>query len=154
MNEKALNFTRKAALTTFLSFTLITFFYLGMIVLVSGDETGGNFPMGYCFRYTIGKLFCIFLFSLCLGFLNRLPERAGKRALNRLLHLLLSFGAYFIFMILMFFSMYESDSLTSQGILVNVILFVLGYPLTLGVAALGRAIFLPKEKKMHKSILD
>ncbi len=154
MNEKALAFTRKVALTTFLSFTLITFFYLGMIVLVSGEETGGTFPMGYCFRYTIGKLFCILLFSLSLGFFNRLPERNGKRALNRLLHLLLSFGTYFLFMILMFFSMYESDSLTSQGILVNVVLFAVGYPLVLGIAALGRAIFLPKAEKVHKSILD
>lgn len=154
MKEKTLEFARKVALTTFLSFTIITFFYLGMIVLVSGEETGGTFPMGYCFRYTLGKLLCIFLFSLCLGFFNRLPERKGSRALYRLVHLLLSAAVYFIFMILMFYSMYESDSLTSQGILFNVILFVVGYPLTLGVTALGRAIFLPKEARVHKSILD
>ena len=38
--------------------------------------------------------------------------------------------------------------------LVKAILFVLGYPLTLGIAALGRAVFLPGEEKIHKSILD
>lgn len=154
MKEKHLDLIRKAALTTFLSFTLITFFYLGMIVLTSDEGTGGVFPMGYCFRYTMGKLCCILLFSLTLGVWNRLPESRMNRAAARLFHILGSFGTYFVFMILMFYSMYESDSLTSQGILLNVVLFAVGYPLVLGVTALGRAIFLPKEKKEHKSILD
>ena len=154
MKEKIAETARKVALTTGVSFILMTFFYLGMIVLVAGDETGGEFPMGFCFRYTMGKLLCILLFSLSLGFFNRLMERSGKRALNRLFHLLLSFATYFVFMILMFYSMFESDSMTTQGILLNVILFVVGYPLVLGLTALGRAVFLPKSEKVHTSILD
>lgn len=153
MKKETRDFCRNVALTTALSFSLLTFFYLGMLMFLNPDlqsvKTLGKFA-GYIF----GKLLCLFGFSLCLGFLNRIFALKKSRALLRIIHLLATFAAYFIFLILLFYSMFDASGLTTQGVLINVIYFALFYPLTLGVTAIGRAIFGEKKPKERKSILD
>lgn len=153
MKESTRAFIRSVALTTGLAFTLITFFYMGLMAF-AGDRSGGNTTVFTFFSYTLGKLFCIFLFSLSLGFLNRLFSLKKPRAFLRLVHLLGTALAYGVFLILMFYTMFDAASLNSRGILLNVVLFAVGYPLVLGIHALGKALFLPKEEKSFKSILD
>ncbi len=153
MTPNKQDFARSVALTTCLSFTLITFFYFGMMSFI-GDRGGGNTTVFTFFSYALGKLACFFCFSLCLGFLNRIFVSKKPRALLRIIHLLATFTAYFIFLILLFYSMFDASGLTTQGVLINVIYFALFYPLTLGVTAIGRAIFGEKKPKERKSILD
>jgi hypothetical protein len=102
----------------------------------------------------LGKHFCIFLFSLSLGFLNRLFDTKMARSLARVTHFFLSLLSYSLTLILMFYTMFDAKSLTTQGALLNLILFLVGYPLVLGLTALGRAIFLPKEQRSYRNILD
>lgn len=146
-------FTRKVALTTGLAFTLITFFYLGMIAFL--DDGAAKFERFVFFRYILGKLICIFLFSLSLGFLNRIPERAKlPHAVGRLVHFFATLFSFVLTMVLLFYTIHEGvDSLTVPGALLNLVLFVVFYFLALGVTALGRRIFCP-EKKEFRSILD
>jgi len=153
MNESIRKFIREVSFTTCLAFTVITFFYMGMMAL-TGDRAGGSTSVFTFFSYTLGKLFCIFLFSLSLGFLNRLFSLKKPRIILRTVHLFLSFGSFFLTLVLMFYTMFDAKSLTTQGVLLNVILFCLFYPITLGITALGRALFLPKSEKAYKNILD
>ena len=150
----ARGFARRVAFTTCLTFTLITFFYL----LVSAFVIDYNAEFSYSFfaKYILGKLFCIFLFSLCLGFANRLPERKkGHRVVLRLFRFLAALAAFGVTMILMFYTLFEGpEKLTVQGALLNLVLFLVLYFITLGVTALGRRIFCKNEKKEFKSILD
>lgn len=153
MKQEKRDFVRKVALTTGLAFTFITFFYLGTIALL--DDGAAKFERFVFFRYILGKLFCIFLFSLSLGFLNRIPEGTKMpRAVRRLVHFFATLASFVLTMILLFYSIYGGmDSLTVPGALLNVVLFLVFYFLTLGVSALGRRIFCPEKKEFH-SILD
>jgi len=153
MNDKTKNFIQAVAFTTTLAFTLITFFYFIMLTL-TGDRAGGTTSVFTFFSYTLGKLFCIFLFSLILGFANRLFLWNKPRALLRLIHFILTLIGYALTLILLFYTMFDASGITTQGVLLNLILFFVFYPLVLGVTSLGRALFLPKEKKTYRSILD
>ena len=159
MKEKHIKFIKDVAFTTFLSFFLISLLYIGVFALLgkSMDGGGGQQTFFQFFSYLFGKLyFCVFPFSLCLGFLNRLTEGAGNRAVKRVIHFLLGFAAYFLFMDLLFNYLFlmEGDSVGFGQILRHTLPYFVFYPITLWVTALFRAIFLPKEKKEFKSILD
>ena len=153
MNEKTIQWIKSVAFTTTLTFTLITFFYFLMLTL-TGDRAGGTTSIFTFFSYTLGKLFCIFLFSLILGFANRLFQWNKPHALLRLIHFIVTLLGYVLTLILLFYTMFDVSGLTTQGVLLNLILFFVFYPLVLGVSALGRALFLPKEKKAYRNILD
>ena len=154
MTADVKSFVRRVAFTTFLAFTLITFFYLLLTAFVI--DYNAEFSYSFYTRYILGKLLCIFLFSLCLGFANRLPERKkGSRALLRLFRFLAALAAFAVTMILMFYTLFEGpEKLTVQGALLNLVLFLILYFVTLGVTALGRRLFRTEEKKPFKSILD
>ena len=157
MKEKQIVFVRKVAFTTFLSFFLISFLYIGTFALIGRNSGGGMQTFFQFFSYLFGKLYaCVFPFSLCLGFLNRYVETEGNRAVKRVIHLLLGFVAYFIFMDLLFNYLFlmEGETVPFGQILRHTLPYFVFYPITLWVTALGRAIFLPKEKKKFKSILD
>lgn len=157
MKENQIVFARKVALTTFLSFFLISFLYVGVFALLGRKMGGGMQTFFQFFSYLFGKLYaCIFPFSLCLGFLNRFVEKQGNRAVKRVIHFLLGFAAYFIFMDLLFNYLFlmEGESVGFGQILRHTLPYFVFYPIVLWVTALGRALFLPKEKKQFKSILD
>lgn len=155
MKEKQLEFVRKVALTTFVTFFLVGFMTVGLYALLGKDAQ--TISLLDSSRFFLGKLYvCVFPFSLCLGFLNRIPERKGNRAVNRVIHLLLGFVAYFIFMDLIYNYLFlgEGETVLFREILKQTLPYFVFYPITLWVTALGRVIFLPKEKKSFKSILD
>lgn len=154
MKQETREFVRKVVFTTALSFLLITFFFIGTIALF--DTNPAKYERFVFFRYILGKLFCIFLFSLCLGFANRIPERKkGKRAVLRLVRFFVTLAAFALTMILMFYSLFEGvDQLTVRGAMLNLVLFLLFYFLTLGITALGRRVFLKEKTAPYKSILD
>ena len=154
MKQETREFARRVVLTTGLAFLLISFFFIGVIALF--DSNPAKYERFVFFRYILGKLFCIFLFSLSLGFINRIPEmKKPVRAVRRLIHFfaaLLSFG---LTMILLFYTLFEGvDSLTVQGAMLNLVLFLLFYFIVLGVTALGRRVFLKEKPAPYKSILD
>ena len=156
MKEKSLKFIKDTVFTALLAFFLISFLYIFVFFAVT--KPTWEFAMWQFFRYIFLKLFaCIFPFCLCLGLANRIFDLQKKnRALLRVVHLLATFAAYFIFMDLLFNSIVldAETALEARTIIMNVIPFFVFYPLTLAVTALGRAIFVPKEKKTFKSILD
>lgn len=155
MKEKHLIFARKVALTTFLAFFLISFFVLGIYGVAGSDSQ--TISLLDSSRFMLGKLYlCVFPFSLCLGFLNRLTEREGKCAMMRVVHFLLAFAAYFVFMDLLYSYLFlePGATLAMKDVLKLTLPYFVFYPITLWVTSLGRAIFLPKEKKTFKSILD
>ncbi len=155
MNDKTRKWVRDVTFTTCLSFLCISFLYIGMIALFSQGEDGGEQTLFQFFSYLFQKLFfCVFPFSLCLGFANRIFDGKGHRTILRLVHFLITFAAYFIFMDLVFNLMLEDGQVPTGLIIRHTIPFFVFYPLTLGVTALGRALFLPKEAKSMKSILD
>ena len=153
MKESTRKFWHDVAFTTTLTFTLITFFFFGLMS-ITGDRAGGNTSVFTFYSYNLGKLFCVFLFSLFLGFINRIFLWKKPQVILRVVHLFLSFIAYFFTLILMFYTMFDANSLTTQGVLLNVILFLIFYPGVLLVTSLGRKIFLPKDQQKFKSILD
>ena len=140
------------AFTTCLAFTLITLFYF----LIAATNSGAaKFEMFVFARYTLGKIGCIFLFSLCLGFFNRIPEGKLPRAVARLIHFFASLISFSLFLIVLFYSLFEGfAALTVPKALLNLVLFLLGYFLVLGVTALSRRLFCRDEKKPYQSLLD
>ena len=154
MKPETREFVRKVAFTTCLTFTLISFFFIGVIALF--DTNPAKYERFVFFRYILGKLFCIFLFSLSLGFANRLPERKkGNRAVLRLVHFVITLALFALTMILLFYSLFEGvEQLSVQGALLNLVLFLIFYFVTLGVTALGRRVFLKEKPAAYKSILD
>lgn len=155
MNDKTRKLVRDVTFTTCLSFLCITFLYIGMIALFSQGQDGGEQTLFQFFSYVFQKLFlCVFPFSLCLGFANRIIEGNRGRALRRLIHFFITFAAYFIFMDLVFNLMLEDGEVPIGQIIRHTIPFFVFYPLTVGVNALGRSLFLPKESKEVRSILD
>jgi hypothetical protein len=157
MKESAIQFVKKVAFTTTLAFFLISFVYVGTFALLGRSMHGGLQSFFQFFSYMFGKLYlCIFPFSLCLGFLNRLMEKKSNRAVLRVVHFLLGFAAYFVFMDLLFNYLYllEGETVAFRQIILHTLPYFVFYPITLWVTALGKAIFLPKEKKEFKSILD
>ena len=154
MKQETREFIRKVAFTTCLAFLLITFFFIGVIALF--DTNPAKYERFVFFRYILGKLFSIFLFSLCLGFANRIPERKkGKRAVLHLIRFFVTLIAFGLTMILLFYTMFEGvEQLTMRGAMLNLVLFLLFYFVTLGVTALGRRVFLKEKPAPYKSILD
>ena len=153
MKQETREFVRKVVFTTCLSFTLLTIFFLALQAL--GDE-GSKFEYFVFARYTLGKFFCIFLFSLSLGFINRIPEmKKPVRVVRRLIHFFTSLLSFGLTMILLFYTLFEGvDNLTVPGAMLNLVLFMLFYFIVLGVTALGRRIFLKEKPEPYKSILD
>ena len=152
MKRETREFIRRAAFTACLAFTLITFFYLFVAAL---NDAAAKFEFFVFARYMLGKIGCIFLFSLCLGFINRIPEGKLPRATARLIHFFASLAAFVLFMIVLFYTGFEGvEALTVPKALFNLVLFLAGYFLVLGVCALGRKLFCKDEKKPYKSILD
>ena len=158
MKEKNLEFCRKVAFTTFLAFFLISFVYIGIFALFGRKMSGGDQTFFQFFSYLFGKLYaCIFPFCLSLGFLNRLTEKeGGNAAVLRAVHFLLAFVSYFIFMDLAFNYIFleEGDTVGVSQILRHTLPYFVFYPITVWASKLGRFLFLPKEKKKFKSILD
>ncbi len=155
MKKSTISFIRDVAFTTLLSFFAITFLYLGVFSLFSKGGVA-NWHLFQAFRYLFGKLFlCVFPFSLCLGFANRIFLLKKSRALLRLIHFFATFAAYFVFMDLLFNVLHEENADLMIGEVIKETLpFFIFYPITLWVARLGRAIFGGKEKESFKSILD
>ncbi|MBR2634975.1 MAG: hypothetical protein IKD31_05295 [Clostridia bacterium] len=155
MKESTRKWIHNVAFTTFLAFFLISFCYVGLFTLVGDDLEGGGQTFFQFFSYLFGKLFfCIFPFCLCLGFANRMFERKTNRAVLRILHFFLVFLAYFIFMDLLFNHLFEDGEVPVGQIIRHTLPFFVCYPITVWVTHLGRAVFLPKEKKDFTSILD
>ncbi|MBP5288940.1 MAG: hypothetical protein J6Z79_03600 [Clostridia bacterium] len=146
-------FVHRVAFTTCLTFTLVTFFYLIFNVLVIRSHDTATHDEHFIFM--LGKVFCIFLFSLCMGFANRIPERKkGKRIVLRLARFGAAAVSFAITMILLFYTIFDPETLNPRGAMANFALFLFFYFVTLGVTALGRRLFGKKEKKDYKSILD
>jgi hypothetical protein len=155
MKVKTAEFLKKVFLTTFTAFFLITLLYVGVFALFGNNMDGGKQTFFQFFSYLFGKLFaCIFPFSLCLGLSARLFEIKKPRALMRLVHFLICFAGYFIFMDLVWNFLFEAGDVPTGQIIRHTLPFFIFYPITAGITALGRALFSPKEEKEHKSILD
>ena len=155
MKEKTVTMIRKVALMTFLCFFLISLLYFGIFSIFKMMMSA---TLTQFFRYVFMKLYlCVFPFSLCMGFLNRIPESTKKsRAVLRVIHFLLSFAAYFLFMDLLFSSigLGEGESVEGSQVLQMTLPFFVLYPVVLWITKLVRMIVLPKEKRPFKSILD
>ena len=150
MNEKTKKFIHDAAFTTALSFLLINFFYVfGMLFAADGSAEG------VFYADLFGKLTCIFLFSLSLGFLNRVfLIRRLHQVILRLSHFFLAALSFFFFLILLWYSDFAGGGkLSPKGALGNFAIFFLFYFLTLAVCALARKLTAPKKKEEYKSIL-
>ncbi len=161
MKESARIFWRKVFFTTFSAFFFVTLLFLGITALVSGGTGGAPTTLFQVLGYLALKLYlCVLPFSLCLGFAARIFDLKKSRALLRLIHFLACFGAYLIFMDLIFnntnaflFSDVEAAANLADYIL-DAIPFFIGYPVTAGITALFRSLTTPKEEKEYKSILD
>ncbi len=154
MKKNTIDWIRDVAFTTLLSFFLISFLYLGVFSLFTEGEA--NWHLFQSFRYIFGKLFfCVFPFSLCLGFANRMFAWKKNRAVLRMIHFFVTFLAYFIFMDLLFNVIHEPDADPAIGEVIKETLpFFLFYPVTLWVTRLGRLLFVGKKSEDFKSILD
>jgi len=148
---------------TFCAFFFVSLVYLGSQALMwAFGEVGAPATQYQMVGYVAAKLYlCIFPFSFCLGLAALIFRTARARALQRLIHFFLCFAAYFIFMDWLFLntnSFFFSDVTSSATVATyvkNTIPFFIGYPVTAGITALGRALINPnRERKEHKSILD
>ena len=154
MKEKIYAFFRDVVYTTAVSYLLISFLVLGFLTLFTNPGDGG-FRSGFqAFSYLLGKLFCVFLFSLGLGFLNRLFLWKKNRALVRLVHFFLTFLWFALTMVLLYLGFFDMDKITARGVVGNLILFLVSYPVCVGARALIRRFFRPDEKREYRSILD
>ncbi len=155
-------YLKKVFFTAFCAFFFVSLVYLGSQVLMwAFGEQGAPSTQYQMVGYISAKLYlCVFPFSLCLGFAARIFDTDQARALQRLIHFFLCFAAYVIFMDLLFIntnSFFFSDVSSGANVatyIKNTIPFFIGYPLTAGITALGRAILKPKKEKEYKSILD
>ena len=162
MKKSAVEYLKKVFNLTFCAFFFVSLVYLGSQTLMwAFGEKGAPSTQYQMVGYIAAKLFlCVFPFSLCLGFAARIFENGQARALQRLIHFFLCFAAYFVFMDWLFLNtnlFFFSDvavSATVATYVKNTIPFFIGYPVTAGITALGRALLGPKEEKEHKSILD
>ena len=161
MKETHRTFWRKVFFTTFCAFFFVTLTFLGATALVSGGTGGAPTTLFQVIGYLSLKLYlCILPFSLCLGFAARIFDGNRPAAVKRLLHFFACFGAYLIFMDLLFnntnaflFSDLEASANLSDYVL-DTLPFLIGYPVTAGITALFRALITPKAEKEFKSILD
>ena len=144
MKDSVRRFFRDVVYTTSVSYLLISFAVLGMLTLFT-DPDGGGFRNGFqSFSYLFGKLFCVFLFSLGLGFINRIFMLKKHRAILRLVHFfaaLLWFAVTMVVLYLGFFDM--SDGLSARGAVGNILLFLILYPVCVGVLSLIDHLFTP-----------
>ncbi len=162
MKQSAIEFMKKVFATAFCAFFFITMLYLGFTALTSGGVGGAPTTLFQVVGYIAIKLYmCILPFSLCLGFAARVFDTKKPRALQRLIHFCLCFAAYLVFMDLIyhntnsfFFSDIDPRDTPVSDYIKFTLPFFIGYPVTAGITALGRAILTPKEEKEHKSILD
>ena len=150
-------FVHKVVFTTCLSFTLISFLYF--IINASFIEFDDKETYFQFAGYTLGKIFCLFLFSFAMGFINRIPEKKkGRRAVLRLIHFGASLGAFALFIVYLFNTILlesgENSGLTPKWVVWYFTWFVLFYFVILGGCILARGIFGLKQKDSYKSILD
>ena len=170
MKQSMLEFWKKVCNTTFCAFFFVTMTYIGLqSMMLLLDEQGTPTTDLQAFGYLFIKMaLCIVPFSFCLGLAARIFDTKKPRAYQRMLHFFACFAAYLIFMDLIFnntnsvvFGDIEDKVLVSKYIKDTIPFFVL-YPITAGITAMGRAIFVSKEshsgvegnKKKKKSILD
>ncbi len=155
MKESVRKFFRDVIYTTGVSYLLISFAVLGMLTLFT-DPDGGGFRSGFqAFSYLLGKLFCVFLFSLGLGFINRIFMLKGHRALLRLVHFFTALLWYCITMVVLYLGFFDmAKGLNVRGAVGNIILFLVIYPIAVGLYSLFQNLFIAKDKKEYKSILD
>ncbi len=155
MKESVRKFFHDVVYTTGVSYLLISFGVLVMLTLFT-DPDGGGFRSGFqAFSYLLGKLFCVFLFSLGLGFINRIFMLKKHRALLRLIHFFTALLWYAVTMVVLYLGFFDmADGLSARGAVGNILLYLIIYPVAVGISALIRAITVPKEEKEYKSILD
>lgn len=155
MKQSTIHFIRNVFFTTFLAFFCISFIYFGVFSIFKDPNSVGKWHLYQAFSYFFGKLFgCVFPFSLCLGFANRIFSLKKNHGVLRIIHFLITFLSYFVFMDLLFNVLHESKDLNVGELIKETLPFFIFYPLTLGVTKIGKMIFLPKEKEEYKSILD
>ncbi len=154
MKDSVRKFIGEVAFTTFLSFTLISLFMFFTYWLILDPQDGAKMASNYFYGYILGKLFAVLLFSIALGFINRIFRWKKSAALLRLLHFALSFLAFGLFMVGMFSNFFGADKVNTATVIKQLSLYLVAYPVVVGVTALGRRIFLPREEKKFKSILD
>lgn len=153
MKEKTIRFIRDVFFTTAICYLLMSFALMGLLSL-TGEKGGGQYGDFAMITFLMGKLACVLLFSLCLGFANRLENWKKPAALRRVVHFFVTLAAYVVSMVLLFLGAFGAETISTKTALLNILLFLVGYPIVLGVCALGRRIFLPREKRGFKSILD
>lgn len=119
------NFMKKFAFTSSMAFTLISFAFILLYAMLDDDPV--KFERYVFFRYILGKFFCILLFSLSLGAINRISElQKPKKIIKRIFHFALASISYIIFMILLFLSIFESDALSAnKGVSLYLVFFVI-----------------------------
>ena len=155
MKDSVRKFFRDVIYTTSTSYLLISFGVLLMLTLFTDAQGGGNRSGFQSFSYLLGKLFCVFLFSLGLGFINRIFLLKKSRALLRLTHFFACLIWFAITMVVLFLGFFDmGEGLNARGAMGNIILFLIFYPLCVGISALIRTLTTPKEKREFKSILD
>ena len=155
MKDSAYKFFRDVIYTTATSYTILSFALLALLTLFSDNSGGGDQTLFQAFSYLFGKLFCVFLFSLGLGFINRVFMLKKSQALLRLIHFFGTFIWFLITMVVLFLGFFDMEKgLSTRGAMGNIILFLVFYPICAGVSALFRALITPKDKKEYKSILD
>lgn len=165
MKGSKAEFFKKVFNNTFIAFFFISLLFLGSQTLMwlLGEEGAPDQTQYQAISFISAKLYlCIFPFSLCLGFAARLFETKKPRVFQRTLHFFLCFLAYVIFMDIFFNNtnafffdnLADSEKAKTAKYIKDTIPFFVGYPIAAGCSAICRAIFNPKEKKEHKSILD
>ena len=161
MKPETISYWKKVFFTTAIAFLSIVFLYLLMTLWLV--ETGPRFYLNTSVRYFLGKFCCILLFSFSLGFINRIPENKRFSVLvKRLLHLVLSYASFSLFMGLLFSKIYvligplenSETTIKSENFLINSVIFIVSYFVVLGVKTLVLSLITPKEEKAYKSILD
>lgn len=154
MKEKTRAFLRDVTLTTSLSFVLITFLYVGALALFGHRADGGQQTLFQFYSYLFAKLsLCILPFCLILGFCNRLFSLPRHRAMLRLVHLLITFLAYFVFLDLLFLNLFQYDEVPVGNFVRQLIPYFVLYPLCVGVYALWRKVTAPREEKEYQTIV-
>ena len=155
MKPKTRAFWRDVAFTASLSYLLITFLYVGALALFGSRADGGQQTLFQFYSYLFAKLsLCIFPFCLILGFCNRLFMLPKNRALLRLIHLIVTFLAYLVFLDLLFLNLFQYDDVPVGNFVRQLIPYFVLYPVCVGVRALWNRIAAPKKEETYRNFLD
>ena len=156
-------FFSRVIFSTCVTFTLLVLGFLILFSLIT-EEGGAKFEYAVFTRYTLLKFVFLLLFSVSVGFLNRLFEWNKPRPIVRLIHFggtLLSF-LFFILFLMNQMNPVDSDTvsdavrktpLTPRYVVFSLVLFIVLYFVSVGTRALLRRLFGGKEKE-YKSIFQ